>query len=163
MKCLSKFSDILLESNTWNWLVALQNLWKRVLNCFRFMYSLLHPGLMTRILVRVLVGTLFSCIMLSSPDTVSCRQLWRCLLPKLSWLVLVIEHKRFNSVTSCLESLVFGNIHPPLYLGLHSRRSTQTSSSSYLPASGGHRHEGLALGRFQCLDLHRPWSAVNCL
>ena len=33
---------------------------------------------------RALVATLFSFIMLFSPDTVSCRKLCRCLLPKLS-------------------------------------------------------------------------------
>jgi hypothetical protein len=53
---------------------------------------------MTRILARVLVVTLFSCIMLPFLGEASCLRLLRCLLPKLSSLELVFVRKRFNSV-----------------------------------------------------------------
>ena len=93
------FSDILPESNIFatHMVRRFGGIGRKVVN-FRpiFTHLLILAGLMTRILVRVLVATLYSCIMLSFLDVASCHPLFRSLLPKRSSLELV--HKRFNSV-----------------------------------------------------------------
>ncbi len=93
MRSSSIFSDILQESNICGSHGVLQQHWRKTLSSSKFTRILIPPGLMTRILARILVVTLYLCIMLFFLGAVSCLRLLRCLLLNL----LVFVRKRFNS------------------------------------------------------------------
>ena len=98
--------DILRESSTYDSHVR----FRRVLNFSKFIHVLILAALTIRILRRLLVATLYSCIMPPFQGVASCRRLLRCLPPKLTSLELVLVRERFNSVGNWLRSLVFGNM-----------------------------------------------------